>query len=360
MRIVVGMSGGVDSAVSALLLKRAGHDVIGVFMKNWEEKDDEGVCTATADWQDVQACCEKIDIPYYSVNFAKEYRERVFSLFLDEYRKGRTPNPDVLCNREIKFKAFLDFAMKLGAERLATGHFCRLREEADGVKLLRGVDANKDQSYFLYMLTQPPLRRAVFPVGGLTKGEVRALAEEAGLPVAKKRDSTGVCFIGERDFKPFLQGFLPAQPGPMVTEAGETIGRHDGLMYYTLGQRRGLGIGGQKGGDGGRWFVIEKDLENNRLVVAQGEDSPRLYTTHCRASQATWVAGRAPAASFDCTAKYRYRQPDQQVHVEVGEGGELLVTACAPQRAVTPGQSVVLYDGEVCLGGAIADETWNG
>lgn len=360
MRIVVGMSGGVDSAVSALLLKRAGHDVIGVFMKNWEEKDDEGVCTATADWQDVQECCEKIDIPYYSVNFAKEYRERVFSLFLDEYRKGRTPNPDVLCNREIKFKAFLDFAMKLGAERLATGHFCRLREEADGVKLLRGVDTNKDQSYFLYMLTQPPLRRAVFPVGGLTKGEVRALAEEAGLPVAKKRDSTGVCFIGERDFKPFLQGFLPAQPGPMVTEAGETIGRHDGLMYYTLGQRRGLGIGGQKGGDGGRWFVIEKDLENNRLVVAQGEDSPRLYTTHCRASQATWIAGRAPAASFDCTAKYRYRQPDQHVHVEVGEGGELLVTACEPQRAVTPGQSVVLYDGEVCLGGAIADETWNG
>ena len=360
MRIVVGMSGGVDSAVSALLLKRAGHDVIGVFMKNWEEKDDEGVCTATADWQDVQACCEKIDIPYYSVNFAKEYRERVFSLFLDEYRKGRTPNPDVLCNREIKFKAFLDFAMKLGAERLATGHFCRLREEADGVKLLRGVDTNKDQSYFLYMLTQPPLRRAVFPVGGLTKGEVRALAEEAGLPVAKKRDSTGVCFIGERDFKPFLQGFLPAQPGPMVTEAGETIGRHDGLMYYTLGQRRGLGIGGQKGGDGGRWFVIEKDLENNRLVVAQGEDSPRLYTTHCRASQATWIAGRAPAASFDCTAKYRYRQPDQHVHVEVGEGGELLVTACEPQRAVTPGQSVVLYDGEVCLGGAIAEETWNG
>ena len=360
MRIVVGMSGGVDSAVSALLLKRAGHDVIGVFMKNWEEKDDEGVCTATADWQDVQECCEKIDIPYYSVNFAKEYRERVFSLFLDEYRKGRTPNPDVLCNREIKFKAFLDFAMKLGAERLATGHFCRLREEADGVKLLRGVDTNKDQSYFLYMLTQPPLRRAVFPVGGLTKGEVRALAEEAGLPVAKKRDSTGVCFIGERDFKPFLQGFLPAQPGPMVTEAGETIGRHDGLMYYTLGQRRGLGIGGQKGGDGGRWFVIEKDLENNRLVVAQGEDSPRLYTTHCRASQATWIAGRAPAASFDCTAKYRYRQPDQRVHVEVGDGGELLVTACEPQRAVTPGQSVVLYDGEVCLGGAIADETWNG
>lgn len=360
MRIVIGMSGGVDSAVSALVLKRAGHDVIGVFMKNWEEKDDEGVCTATADWQDVQECCEKIDVPYYSVNFAKEYRERVFSLFLDEYRKGRTPNPDVLCNREIKFKAFLDFAMKLGAERLATGHFCRLREDADSVKLLRGVDANKDQSYFLYMLSQPPLRRAVFPVGGLTKAEVRALAAEAGLPVAKKRDSTGVCFIGERDFKPFLQSFLPAQPGQIVTESGETLGRHDGLMYYTLGQRRGLGIGGQKGGDGGRWFVIEKDLERNRLVVAQGEDSPKLYTTHCRASQATWIAGEAPAKSFDCTAKYRYRQPDQRVHVETGESGELLVTAYEPQRAVTPGQSVVLYDGEVCLGGAIADEAWNG
>lgn len=360
MRIVVGMSGGVDSAVSALLLKRAGHDVIGVFMKNWEEKDDEGVCTATADWQDVQECCEKIDVPYYSVNFAKEYRERVFSIFLDEYRKGRTPNPDVLCNREIKFKAFLDFAMKLGAERLATGHFCRLREDADSVKLLRGVDANKDQSYFLYMLSQPPLRRAVFPVGGLTKADVRALAAEAGLPVAKKRDSTGVCFIGERDFKPFLQSFLPAQPGQIVTESGETLGRHDGLMYYTLGQRRGLGIGGQKGGDGGRWFVIEKDLERNRLVVAQGEDSPKLYTTHCRASQVTWIAGDAPAKSFDCTAKYRYRQPDQRVHVETGANGELLVTACEPQRAVTPGQSVVLYDGEVCLGGAIADEAWNG
>ena len=360
MRIVVGMSGGVDSAVSALLLKRAGHDVIGVFMKNWEEKDDEGVCTATADWQDVQACCEKIDVPYYSVNFAREYRERVFSLFLDEYRRGRTPNPDVLCNREIKFKAFLDFAMKLGAERLATGHFCRLREDADGVKLLRGVDGNKDQSYFLYMLSQLPLSKAVFPVGGLTKAEVRALAGEAGLPVAKKRDSTGVCFIGERDFKPFLQSFLPAQPGPIVTEAGETLGRHDGLMYYTLGQRRGLGIGGQKGGDGGRWFVIEKDLQRNRLVVAQGEDSPKLYTTHCRASQATWIAGEAPAKSFDCTAKYRYRQPDQRVHVETDGNGGLLVTAYEPQRAVTPGQSVVLYDGEVCLGGAIADETWNG
>ena len=360
MRIVVGMSGGVDSAVSALLLKRAGHDVIGVFMKNWEEKDDEGVCTATADWQDVQACCEKIDVPYYSVNFAREYRERVFSLFLDEYRRGRTPNPDVLCNREIKFKAFLDFAMKLGAERLATGHFCRLREDADGVKLLRGVDGNKDQSYFLYMLSQPPLSKAVFPVGGLTKAEVRALAGEAELPVAKKRDSTGVCFIGERDFKPFLLSFLPAQPGPIVTEGGEPLGRHDGLMYYTLGQRRGLGIGGQKGGDGGRWFVIEKDLQRNRLVVAQGEDSPKLYTTHCRASQATWIAGEAPAKSFDCTAKYRYRQPDQRVHVETDGNGGLLVTAYEPQRAVTPGQSVVLYDGEVCLGGAIADETWNG
>ena len=355
MRIVVGMSGGVDSAVSALLLKRAGHDVIGVFMKNWEEKDADGVCTATADWDDVRACCETIGIPYYAVNFAREYRERVFSLFLDEYRKGRTPNPDVLCNREIKFAAFLDFALKLGAERLATGHFCRLREEADGVRLLRGADPNKDQSYFLYMLTQRPLRKAVFPVGGMTKAQVRALAAEAGLPVARKRDSTGVCFIGERDFKAFLQGFLPAQPGPIVTEDGETVGRHDGLMYYTLGQRRGLGIGGRKDGSGERWFVVEKDLANNRLVVAQGNDSPRLYTTVCRASGATWIAGSAPSASFDCTAKYRYRQPDQRVHVQTGPDGAVLVTAYTPQRAVTPGQSIVFYDGEVCLGGAIAD-----
>ena len=358
--IVVGMSGGVDSSVAALLLKRQGYDVIGVFMNNWEEKDERGVCTAEKDYQDVRVVCDRIGIPYYSVNFAKEYRERVFAYFLDEYRKNRTPNPDVLCNREIKFNVFLKFARSLGAEKMATGHFARLGEQDGKTTLLRAADENKDQTYFLYMVNHQALSQAMFPVGGLTKAEIREIARQNGLATSEKKDSTGVCFIGERDFKPFLQGFLPAQPGPIVTETGETLGRHDGLMYYTLGQRRGLGIGGQKGGDGGRWFVIEKDLERNRLVVAQGEDSPKLYTTHCRASQATWIAGEAPAASFDCTAKYRYRQPDQRVHVELGEGGELLVTAYEPQRAVTPGQSVVLYEGEKCLGGAIADETWNG
>ena len=353
MKIVVGMSGGVDSAVSALLLHRQGHEVIGVFMKNWEETDDQGVCTATQDWEDVQATCDAIGIPYYAVNFTQEYRDRVFSHFLSEYQKGRTPNPDVLCNREIKFKAFLDFAMQLGAEKLATGHFARLRETDSGVQLLRGVDGNKDQSYFLYMLSQQPLSKAVFPVGGLTKAQVREIATEANLPIAAKRDSTGVCFIGERDFKAFLKGFLPAQPGDIVAADGKVVGQHDGLMYYTLGQRRGLGIGGTPG-TSGAWFVVEKDLVDNRLIVEQGEDSPRLYTTICHASGATWSQGNPPAVTFDCTAKYRYRQPDQKVHVQV-DGESLLVTAYAPQRAVTPGQSVVLYDGDVCLGGAVAD-----
>lgn len=351
MKIVVGMSGGVDSAVSALLLHRAGHEVIGVFMKNWEEQDDQGLCTATQDWEDVQATCDAIGIPYYAVNFTKEYRDRVFNHFLSEYQKGRTPNPDVLCNREIKFKAFLDFAMQLGADRLATGHFANLREDADGIRLLRGVDGNKDQSYFLYMLTQPPLSKTMFPVGRLTKAEVRAIAREASLPVAAKRDSTGVCFIGERDFKAFLRGFLPAQPGDIVTLDGAVVGRHDGLMYYTLGQRRGLGIGGTREGPG-RWFVVHKDLDTNRLIVERGKDSPLLYSTVCQAEEATWVLGTPPSTSFDCTAKYRYRQQDQRVHVEVS-GSALLITAKVPQRAVTPGQSVVLYDGEVCLGGGV-------
>lgn len=354
MRIVVGMSGGVDSAVSALLLSREGHEVIGVFMKNWEEQDASGLCTATEDWEDVQATCDAIGIPYYAVNFTKEYRQRVFDHFLSEYAKGRTPNPDVLCNREIKFKAFLDFAMQLGADRLATGHFARLSQSGAPVRLLRGADPAKDQSYFLYMLGQAPLSRAMFPVGGLTKAAVRQLAEEASLPVAKKRDSTGICFIGERDFKAFLGTYLPAQPGDIVTAEGAVIGRHDGLMYHTLGQRRGLGIGGTREGNG-RWFVVEKDLAQNRLIVEQGTDSPRLYATVCQASDATWIAGGPPASSFDCTAKYRYRQPDQAVHVEVS-GTDLRITAKTPQRAVTPGQSVVLYRGEECLGGGIIEQ----
>ena len=355
-RIVVGMSGGVDSSVSALLLKRQGYDVVGVFMKSWEEQDDNGVCTAEEDWRDVQEVCTLIGIPYYAVNFAKEYRDRVFSYFLEEYKAGRTPNPDVLCNREIKFKAFLDFAMKLGAEKIATGHFVNAGYADGSYQLLRGVDGNKDQSYFLYMLGQHQLSKAMFPVGNMTKQQVRQIAREAGLPVSGKKDSTGICFIGERDFKAFLQTYLPAMPGDMQTESGEVVGRHDGLMYYTLGQRRGLGIGGR--GDGRSWFVIGKNLESNVLLVAQGEDHPKLYATKSHAVQPTWINGRPPASigeMFDCTAKFRYRQPDQRVHVTIEED-KLLIQAFEPQRAITPGQSVVLYQGEVCLGGAVVDK----
>ena len=344
------MSGGVDSAVSALLLKRQGHEVIGVFMKNWNEDNEDGVCTAESDWRDVRDVCDKIDIPYYSVDFAKEYWDRVFTLFLNEYKAGRTPNPDVLCNREIKFKAFLDFAMKAGAEKMATGHFVQTDGEGH---LLRGVDPNKDQSYFLYMIHAEQLKKAMFPVGGLTKPEVRKIAEEAGLPVSKKKDSTGVCFIGERNFKKFLNTFLPAQPGDMVTPEGEKVGSHDGLMYYTLGQRRGLGIGGR--GDGRSFFVVDKDLKNNRLIVAQGEDHPLLYSRACTADQATFIGDPLPENTpCHLTAKFRYRQADQPVTVT--RTGEILhFVFDTPQRAVTPGQSAVIYDGPCCLGGGIID-----
>lgn len=353
MRVVVGMSGGVDSAVSALLLKRAGYDVIGVFMKNWEEKDEDGVCTSEGDWRDVQQVCEQIDIPYYSVNFAKQYWDRVFTLFLNEYKAGRTPNPDVLCNREIKFKAFLDFAMQLGAEKIATGHFVQTNEQG---QLLKGVDPNKEQSYFLYMLHQQQLKKAIFPVGGMTKAEVREIALQNGLPVAKKKDSTGICFIGERHFKPFLSQYLPAQPGDMVTVDGEVVGRHDGLMYYTLGQRRGLGIGGH--GDGRSYFVVEKDLQNNRLIVAQGEDHPLLYSRAARIEQLTWIDKPAKTQQ-EYGVKTRYRQPDQRATLrEMDENGAIVEFAEA-QRAVTPGQSLVIYQGDVCLGGGIVAEYYH-
>ena len=355
-RIVVGMSGGVDSSVAALLLKEQGYDVVGVFMKNWEEEDENGVCTAETDWSDVRDVCGQIGIPCYSVNFAREYWDRVFAYFLKEYRAGRTPNPDVLCNREIKFRAFLDFAMSLGAARMATGHF--VQTDGEG-RLLRGADPGKDQSYFLYMLHREQLRKAMFPVGGMTKAEVRAIARGRGLSVSGKKDSTGVCFIGERNFKKFLSEYLPAQQGDMVTPEGETVGRHDGLMYYTLGQRRGLGIGGR--GDGRRWFVIGKDLERNRLLVAQGDDHPLLYSTWCRAEEVTWVGGPPlrEGQTLRCTAKYRYRQADQPVEATLA-AGRLMIRSLQPQRAVTPGQSVVLYRGEECLGGGIVTEVGEG
>lgn len=351
-RVIVGMSGGVDSAVAALLLKRQGYDVVGVFMKNWEEEDESsGVCTAASDYEDVRKVCAVIDIPYYTVNFSKEYMEKVFSLFLDEYSKGRTPNPDILCNKEIKFKAFLDFAYKLEGT-LATGHYARL-DKSQGVKLVRAVDSNKDQTYFLAALTQDQLKNAQFPIGELPKAQVRELAEQYELPVAAKKDSTGICFIGERKFRAFLSGYLKGAQGDMVTPSGLVVGRHEGLMFYTLGQRRGLGIGGE----GSRWFVIDKDLANNRLVVEQGE-TDALFSDGLVAHEINWIAGAPPSREFACTAKFRYRQPDQGVKVRVD--GDTTVLFDVPQRAVTPGQWVVFYDGDVCLGGGVIENTFKG
>lgn len=352
-RIVVGMSGGVDSSVAALLLKRQGHEVIGVYMNNWEEEDDEGVCTAERDWADVRRVCEIIDIPYYSVNFAEDYRRRVFDNFIDEYRRGRTPNPDVLCNREIKFDRLLDFALSLGADKLATGHFAGIAQREGEYLLAAARDSNKDQTYFLYMLGQRALESSMFPVGNMTKAEIREAAKSAGLPTHEKRDSTGVCFIGERNFKEFLGKYLPAQPGDIVTADGRAVGRHDGLMYYTLGQRRGLGIGG--GGTGGRWFVIDKDLSNNLLIVSQGPDSPELYTSSARADSLSWIAGRPPAPDgqpLNVKVRLRHRQPLQDAEIVI-EGDVLQMSFIAPQRAVTPGQSAVVYTGNFCLGGGI-------
>ena len=348
--VIVGMSGGVDSSVAALLLKQQGYNVIGVFMKNWEEKDEDGVCTSTSDYEDVISVCDRIGIPYYTVNFTREYWDRVFTYFLDEYKRGRTPNPDVLCNKEIKFKAFLDFAMRSGADLLATGHFARLQKSGDSVKLLKGIDTNKDQTYFLSLLKEDQLRNAIFPVGELTKAEIRKIAEENGLITAKKKDSTGVCFIGERNFKRFLMQYLPAQPGDMCTLDGKVVGKHDGLMFYTLGQRRGLGLGGE----GESWFVIRKDLEKNILYVNRGEHES-LFTKTLRASGASFVAGSAPGDTFRAGAKVRYRQADQMCTVHVN-GDELFIEFDQPQRAVTPGQYVVLYSGDVCLGAASIDQ----
>ncbi len=355
-RVVVGMSGGVDSSVAALLLQQQGYDVIGVFMKNWDDTDEFGNCTATDDYEDVRRVCAQIGIPHYSVNFEKQYKERVFQYFLDEYRKGRTPNPDVMCNREIKFKELLELTLGLGADFLATGHYARVRYRDGDFELLRGVDPSKDQSYFLHTVGQFPLAKTLFPLGELNKATVRKIALESGLATAKKRDSTGICFIGEKDFKLFLQHYLPSQPGLMKTLAGEVKGRHDGLMFYTIGQRHGLGIGGS--GTGEPWFVLDKDLVNNVLYVGQGYRHPHLYATGLLASDLSYVNGRELPVntSFVCTAKFRYRQQDQQVHVTILEHGHCRINFANPQRAITPGQSAVLYDGEKCLGGAVIDQ----
>lgn len=353
-RVVVGLSGGVDSAVTAWLLQREGHEVVGVFMKNWEADDLEEDCPIAQDYRDVQAVAEVLGIEVSQVNFSREYRERVFAYFLAEYQAGRTPNPDVLCNAEIKFKAFLEHALTLGADHLATGHYARLAGESPRRRLLKGVDGNKDQSYFLCRLTQAQIARALFPLGGLPKHEVRALARQAGIPVADKKDSTGICFIGERRFTEFLQRYLPAQPGDIVTLEGQVIARHHGLMYYTLGQRQGLGIGGLRGFSEEPWFVVDKDLANNRLIVTQGTDHPSLYRPALLASQVHWIAGASPALPLRCSAKVRYRQADQECMI-YPHGDGVRVVFDTPQRAITPGQSVVFYLGEECLGGAVIE-----
>ena len=357
-RVVVGMSGGVDSSVTALLLKEQGYDVIGIFMKNWDDTDENGICTATEDYKDVEKVAEQIGIPYYSVNFEKEYWDRVFEYFLAEYRLGRTPNPDVICNKEIKFKAFLDYAMKLGADYVATGHYARVKRDANGLsRMLRGIDTNKDQTYFLSQLSQEQLSKTLFPLGHLQKSEVRAIAQRANLATAKKKDSTGVCFIGEKNFKQFLSNYLPAKKGKMITLEGVEMGTHDGLMYYTIGQRGGLGIGGTKGTNNDAWFVIGKDLSTNTLYVGQGIDHEALYSDMLEASTVHFTKKGMPA-EFNCTAKFRYRQADVPVHVKRLEDDRAIVTFSEPTRAVTPGQAVVFYDGAECLGGGLIDNAY--
>ncbi|CAM5789691.1 MULTISPECIES: tRNA 2-thiouridine(34) synthase MnmA [Brevibacillus] len=355
-RVVVGMSGGVDSSVTAYLLKQQGYDVIGIFMKNWDDTDEFGHCTAEEDFQDVRRVCDQIGIPYYTVNFEKEYMEKVFQYFLDEYRRGRTPNPDVMCNREIKFGELLTKVMDLGADYIATGHYAQVKFQDGEYKLIRGKDTNKDQTYFLNALNQKQLSKTMFPIGHMSKPEVREIAVKAGLATAKKKDSTGICFIGERNFREFLQNYLPAKPGNIESVDGDVVGRHDGLMYYTLGQRQGLGIGGGHGKTGEPWFVVDKDLERNVLIVAEGADHPRMFSTSLVSTDVNWISDRKPISTFTCTAKFRYRQPDQQVTVHIRDDHTVEVVFDKPQKAVTPGQAVVFYNGEECLGGGTIDK----
>lgn len=352
--IIVGMSGGVDSSVAAFLLKEQGHHVEGVFMKNWEEDDTDTYCPASVDMADAQAVCDKLQIELHRINFSAEYWETVFTHFLSEYRAGRTPNPDILCNKEIKFKAFLQYAKQRGADAIATGHYARCLQTTDQFYLLKGVDNTKDQSYFLYTLGQEQLSQSLFPLGDIKKDLVREIAEKAGFDNHKKKDSTGICFIGERKFKTFLNDYLPAKPGDIETVTGEVIGSHDGLMFHTLGQRQGLKIGGQKNALEAPWYVAKKDMERNVLIVVQGNTHPMLYATSLIAEQVHWINGRTTQFPLSISAKTRYRQPDQACVIDqIQNIDQYKITFEQPQLAITPGQSVVFYADEICLGGGV-------
>lgn len=355
-KVVVGMSGGVDSSVAAALLKEQGYEVIGLFMHNWEEDDDNGVCTSVTDYEDVKRVCNKIGIPYFSVNFAKDYLDRVFKYFLEEYEKGRTPNPDVLCNREIKFGPFLEYAKSMGADYIATGHYAKVERKGGLTYLCKAKDAGKDQTYFLNQLNQNQLRDVLFPLGDMVKSDVRKLAEKYGLSTAEKKDSTGICFIGERRFRQFLKNYLPCKAGDIVDLTGKKVGEHEGVIYYTLGQRRGLNIGGKSDGNGNRWYVVDKNVKENKLIVSQGEGE-ELFSEGLVSYKINWIPKKPDMTEFDCFAKFRYRQPDQKVRVKI-EGDGVRVYFSEKQRAVTPGQYVVFYDDTHCLGGGVIEEVF--
>lgn len=357
-KIVVGMSGGVDSSLTAAILKEEGHEVIGLFMRNWRETDESGCCTADEDFQDVKDVCNRLDIPYYSVDFSKDYYDRVFTYFVEEYAKGRTPNPDVLCNKEIKFDVFLEYALKTGADYVATGHYCRVKHEGDKSYLLRAFDENKDQTYFLNQLTSEQLQRVIFPIGELDKPTVRKLAEKYGLSTADKKDSTGICFIGERNFRAFLSGYLPMKKGDILNTKGEKVGEHEGVYYYTLGQRRGLGIGGKHGESDSRWFVVDKDVTKNILYVSHGEQDI-LYKDTLETDSFNWITQMPEEDAFECMVRIRHRQPLQKAVCHLKQGGGVKLIFDEPQRAIAEGQYSVVYRDEYCLGGGVIERKYN-